>query len=120
VAASGLSGETGGLFVARWVAGRWRTALSTRGAATAPAILGFAGGAPRIAYRDGGGVSLLVLRSPRSGLARLQPQRLLSEHYNPASVYTGALGAAVSRTRLGVAVVAARGLLEFATVPTTP
>jgi hypothetical protein len=41
---------------------------------------------------------------------------VITEYYSSASSYTGALGAAVSRRTLGVAVVAPRGLLEFAAV----
>lgn len=116
VAATGLAAESAGLFVTRWSGGRWRSTLAVRGVATAPIFLGFPRGAPRIAYRDDRGVNVLTLPTPQAGLARLQPQRLIAEAYSPTSSYTGALGAAVSRRTLGVAVVAPRGLLEFAAV----
>jgi hypothetical protein len=67
-------------------------------------------GLPLIGYRDGIGVLLAQPTEKRV----YRTERLLSQFFGNGSNYDGALGIARSRNTLGFALVAPRGLLEFA------
>jgi hypothetical protein len=110
VVATGLARDAAGVYVGTRSGTAWRVRKAASGVATAPAIVGWNLGLPLIGYRDGIGVLLAQPTDKRV----YRTERLLSQFFGNGSNYDGALGIARSRNTLGFALVAPRGLLEFA------
>jgi hypothetical protein len=110
VVATGLARDAAGVWVGTKVGAAWRVRRAAAGVATAPAFVGWSFGLPLIGYRDGVGVLLAEPTARHRYVAR----RLLIQYFGSGSIYDGTLGIARSRNTLGFALVAPRGLLEFA------
>jgi hypothetical protein len=114
VVAAGLVGDDEPLrMLYRLGNGRWRGDQIGASGSSAPAIVGFSGRRPVIAYRDPAAVT--VARPSFAGTYAFET--VLKQAAPPSSRVSASLGAARLLGDVGVALVSPKGLLEFSSSP---
>jgi hypothetical protein len=114
VVAAGLVGDDEPLrMLYRLGNGTWRGDQIGESGSSTPAIVGFSGQRPVIAYRDPEAVTLA--RPSFAGTYAFET--VLKQSAPPSSRVSGSLGAARVLGALGVALVSPKGLLEFSSSP---